>query len=105
MKFNATAKAALLECANAAFADCAKANTAEPYDHQEYERNLGMARASLVLYFDGDVAKAYALVQCYHDSNEDMEYYLENFDIEELVQDYPLPGEGTYAHVTLGRTI
>jgi hypothetical protein len=77
----------LLE-ADAWFQRTLEANSAQPYDHAAYERYLGLARATLVLAFDGDVNTAFALEQCFHDSNESMEYYLTRWDADELRADY-----------------
>ena len=79
---------ALLERADYHLARMLEANSAQPYVHADYERELSLARASLTLACDGDVRLAYALEYCFHDSNEELAYYLTKWDSEELVRDH-----------------
>lgn len=78
----------MLALADTYFAKTLEANSAEPYDHKEYEKWLSCAKAALVIACDGDIDFAYALTQCFHDSNESMEYYVNKWGREVLVNDY-----------------
>lgn len=77
----------LLKRADHAFQQVLRANSAEPYVHAEYERWLSIARAALTLATTNP-AQAFALEECFHDSNETMEYYLRHWSLEELERDY-----------------
>ena len=53
-----------------------EANGAQPYDHAEYERRVRVAKGLLIAFTEGDQDYADALMNAFHDSNEDMDWYL-----------------------------
>jgi hypothetical protein len=62
---------------NAAWRSILSANAAEPYDHAEYERRTRVAKGLLIAFTDGDQEYADALMNAFHDSNENVEWYLQ----------------------------
>jgi hypothetical protein len=67
------------------FTNMLAANGAVPYSHKEYTRWLNQAKAACVLLVHGDLLLAGALVNAFHDSNESMQYYLNRYTRDELL--------------------
>lgn len=76
----------LANLVDTAQADVLKANMAQPYNHNEYERCSRVLDAALVVFANGDVDYANALRNHLLDSGEEVMYYVERFDRETIME-------------------
>lgn len=67
------------------FSRMMKANATEPYIHSEYERYRRLAKAALLIAFDGDTDKADAFTEAFDDSNEPMSWYLTQYGVDRIL--------------------
>lgn len=64
------------EMINKAWRAILSANAADPYDHEEYQRCTRVAKGLLIAFTGGDQEYAESLMNAFHDSNEQIEWYL-----------------------------
>lgn len=73
---------------DSAFKQMMIANAAEPYIHEEYSRCERIWKAWIAIYTKGNLDQAYALEQAFHDSNENMEWYMGKYGIDWLCENF-----------------